>query len=274
MLLLLSPAKTLDFETPVPAPVRRRVTEPAFAQQAAALVQVMARKPAAEVAALMELSPTLAELNAQRYRAWTPEHTPANSRAAVLAFAGDVYEGLQAGTLATTDLAWAQEHVVILSGLYGALRPLDALQPYRLEMGTALATPRGRDLYAFWGDTVAAYLNERLASERAPVVVNLASQEYSRAALRPALQAKVVECVFEDFKPGAGGGPDAGDGGGGGGYKIISFFAKRARGLMARHAILKRARSPKALLDFAAEGYAHAPEVSTPQRLVFRRRQG
>ena len=268
MLLLLSPAKTLDYETPVPRPLQRRTTEPAFTGQAAQLVGLLAKKPATAVAELMELSPALAELNAQRYRAWVPQHTPHNSRPAVLAFDGDVYGGLDAKTLATADLAWAQEHLVILSGLYGALRPLDALQPYRLEMGTALANPRGRDLYAWWGDALASHLNERLAGERAPVVVNLASQEYSRAALRPALAARVVECVFEDFKPGPGGGPE------GGGYKVISFFAKRARGLMARHAVLKRARSPRALLDFAAEGYAHAPEVSTPERLVFRRRQG
>ena len=215
MLFLVSPAKTLDYDSPVPAAVARRATEPAFTAQAAELIGVLKRQSPRQVAALMELSDALATLNAARYAAWRPEATPANSRPAVLAFDGDVYDGLQAKTLKTADLAWAQEHVVILSGLYGALRPLDRLQPYRLEMGTALATPRGKDLYTFWGDTVAGYLNERLAGVRAPVVVNLASQEYARAALRPALQARVVDCVFEEINPD-------------GRPQVISFFATAA----------------------------------------------
>ena len=258
MLFLVSPAKTLDYDSPVPAAVARRATEPAFTAQAAELIGVLKRQSPRQVAALMELSDALATLNAARYAAWRPEATPANSRPAVLAFDGDVYDGLQAKTLKTADLAWAQEHVVILSGLYGALRPLDRLQPYRLEMGTALATPRGKDLYTFWGDTVAGYLNERLAGVRAPVVVNLASQEYARAALRPALRARVVDCVFEEINPD-------------GRSQVISFFAKKARGLMLRHAIECRARSVAALRGFAAEGYALDAADSTDERLVFRR---
>jgi cytoplasmic iron level regulating protein YaaA (DUF328/UPF0246 family) len=147
--------------------------------------------------------------------------------------------------------------VVILSGLYGALRPLDKLQPYRLEMGTAVATERGRHLYDWWGDTIAAHLNQRQRGERAPVIVNLASQEYSRVALRPALKARVVECVFEE--------------GQGGSYKIVSFFAKKARGLMARFAIEHRIQTPEALREFDAEGYGFVPALSTNDRLVFRR---
>lgn len=258
MLFLVSPAKTLDYDTPVPAVVRRRATEPAFTPQAAGLIDLLRRQTPAQVAALMELSDTLAALNVGRYAAWSPEATEANSKPAVLAFDGDVYGGLDARTLKTADLDWAQDHVVILSGLYGALRPLDRLQPYRLEMGTALPNPRGRDLYAWWGDTVAQYLNQRLADDAHPVVVNLASQEYARAALRPALAARVVECVFEDWKSGQ--------------WKVISFFAKRARGLMLRHAVQARARSVKALLGFVAEGYAHDAAASAPDRLVFRRR--
>jgi cytoplasmic iron level regulating protein YaaA (DUF328/UPF0246 family) len=263
MLLLLSPAKTLDYESPVPRPLERRASTPAFTDEAARLIELLAPKPPAEVAALMDLSDKLAALNVGRYAAWRPEATPENSKPAVLAFDGDVYDGLQAGTLSTADLAWAQAHLVILSGLYGVLRPLDRLQPYRLEMGTALATSRGKDLYAWWGDRISEHLNQRLAQDKHPLVLNLASQEYARAALRPALKARVVECVFEDARRDAAGrtGP----------YRIVSFFAKRARGAMARHAILKRARSTQALLDFAADGYVHAPEASTPERLVFRR---
>ena len=259
MLILLSPAKTLDYESPVPAAVRRKATAPAFTGQAAELIGLLRQRTPAQVAELMELSDALAALNVARYGAWQPEATQDNSKPAVLAFNGDVYEGLDAHTLRTADLSWAQEHLVVLSGLYGALRPLDRLQPYRLEMGTSLPNPRGRDLYAFWGDTVAQYLNERLQGERRPLVLNLASQEYAKVALRPALNARVVECQFEDWK--------------GGRWKVISFFAKRVRGLMARHAITRRAASLKALEDFCAEGYALDRAASEPDRLVFRRRQ-
>ena len=258
MLLLLSPAKTLDYDSPVPAPVARRATDPRFTDRAAELIAVLRRKSPAEVASLMDLSDKLAQLNVARYGAWQPQATPDNSKPAVLAFAGDVYDGLDAKSLRTADLAWAQEHLVLLSGLYGALRPLDRLQPYRLEMGTSLKTPHGANLYDFWGDTVARYLNERQADEANPVIVNLASQEYARAALRPALKARVIDCQFEDYK--------------GGGYKIISFFAKRARGLMARHAIQARARGPQVLKEFAADGYAFDAAASTAERFVFRRR--
>ncbi len=258
MLFLLSPAKSLDYTTPVPAAVARQATEPQFTARAAELIAVLRQKTPAEVASLMELSDTLAALNVGRYAAWQPQSTPANSKPAVLAFDGDVYGGLDAKTLTTADLRWAQQHLVLLSGLYGVLRPLDRLQPYRLEMGTALATPHGKDLYAYWGDAVAEHLNALQADVARPVVVNLASQEYARVALRPALRARVIDCVFEDWK--------------GDRYKIISFFAKRARGLMARYAVQHRITTPKKLLAFDADGYAHAPEVSTPDRLVFRRR--
>ena len=258
MLFLLSPAKTLDYDTPVPAAIGKKATDPVFTHQAAELIGVLQRQTPAQVAALMELSDALASLNVGRYAAWQPQATPDNSKPAVLAFNGDVYEGLDASTLKAADLAWAQDHVVILSGLYGALRPLDRLQPYRLEMGTSLATSRGKDLYAFWGDTVAQWLNERLAGEASPTIVNLASQEYSKAALRPALKARVVDCQFEDWK--------------GGRYKIISFFAKRARGLMCRWAISHRARRPEDLRGFDLEGYALDAPASDADLMVFRRR--
>jgi cytoplasmic iron level regulating protein YaaA (DUF328/UPF0246 family) len=228
MLFLLSPSKALDYQTPVPAATRRKATDPLFVDQATQLINVMRTHTPAQVASLMDLSDSLAQLNVGRYAAWQPQATAANSKPAVLAFDGDVYDGLQATTLTQADLTWAQKHVVILSGLYGVLRPLDRLQPYRLEMGTAVATPRGGNLYD------------------------------ARAALRPALAARVVDCVFEDWKDGR--------------YKVISFFAKRARGLMARWAIEQRVAVPSRLKQFQADGYAFDAAVSQPDRLVFRRR--
>ncbi|QPF74486.1 peroxide stress protein YaaA [Roseateles sp. DAIF2] len=258
MLYLLSPAKSLDYETPVPAAVAGMATEPQFLPRSAELIKVLKTKSPAAIAELMDLSEALSTLNVERYRAWQPQSTEANSRPAVLAFNGDVYEGLQAASLDLEQLQWAQQHLAILSGLYGVLRPLDRLQPYRLEMGTRLATKRGKSLYEFWGDELAEHLNRRIAEQRVPVIVNLASQEYFRAADRKALQPRVLECQFEDWKNGQ--------------YKIISFFAKRARGLMARYCIEHKVDRPEGLLDFKVDGYAYEPALSTPERLLFRRR--
>lgn len=255
MLILLSPAKALDYDTP---PTTSRHTLPEFVDESARLIDVLRPYTPAQIASLMDLSDALATLNVARYGAWAPKFNAKNSKQAVLAFNGDVYEGLQASTLSDEDLDWAQQHIRILSGLYGILRPLDWMQPYRLEMGTRLATDRGKDLYAWWGDTLAEHLNKALQKQGDPVVLNLASQEYFKSVKRKALKAQVVECVFEDWKSGA--------------WKVISFHAKRARGLMARHAVLSRARSPQDLLGFDAEGYAHDAKASTPERLVFRRR--
>ena len=254
MLFLLSPAKSLDYETPLP---KLPHTLPGFVPQSSELIEVLRTKSPAQIAELMDLSDKLAGLNAARYEAWAPEFTPHNSRQAALAFNGDVYEGLDAKTLSAAQLAWAQERLCILSGLYGVLRPLDWMQPYRLEMGTTLATAKGKNLYQFWGAQIAQYLNERAASQKSPVIVNLASEEYFKAVDRRALQVPVVSCAFEEFKAGK--------------YKIISFMAKRARGLMVRYAIEKKAESVKKLEAFNLEGYALAPEVSSPERLVFRR---
>jgi uncharacterized protein len=255
MLFLLSPAKTLDYERPIlPLPLRR----PRFASEAAELIERLRSLDAQAIASLMDLSPALAELNAARYAAWRPRFTAKNSRPAVLAFDGDVYDGLDAKTLDAEALAWADEHLAILSGLYGVLRPLDALQPYRLEMGTALPNARGANLYAYWADTIADHLNRRMRAHASPVIVNLASQEYFKAVRLDRLRPRVIECVFEDWK--------------GGGYKVISFFAKRARGMMARHVIDQRIATPEGLLGFGTAGYAYSPEASAPDRLVFRRR--
>lgn len=254
MLFLLSPAKSLDYETPVgdmPA------TRPQFVEQSAALIGVLRQKSPQQIAELMHLSDALAALNVARYQAWSSRFTVRNSKQAVLAFNGDVYEGLNAKTLATQDLAWAQDHLCILSGLYGVLRPLDRLQPYRLEMGTALATPRGKNLYQFWGAQISEYLNTRLAADTTPVVINLASQEYFKAVDRKVLKARVIECVFEELRHGQ--------------YKVISFMAKRARGLMARFATTHRIATPGKLQAFNLEGYAYDAAASRPDRLVFRR---
>jgi cytoplasmic iron level regulating protein YaaA (DUF328/UPF0246 family) len=258
MLLLLSPAKSLDYDTPTPPALLERAAAPKFAKRSAELIELLRTRSADDIAALMNLSPALAELNVRRYADWRPRFTRRNSKPALLAFNGDVYDGLNAKTLDDGAVDWAQQHLVMLSGLYGALKPLDLMQPYRLEMGTRLPNAHGADLYAYWGATVADELNRRLRSDESPVVVNLASQEYFRAADRPALQARVVECVFEDGKDGR--------------YKVISFFAKRARGLMARYAATQRLMNPLQLQHFATDGYAHAPEASDPERWVFRRR--
>jgi hypothetical protein len=269
MLFLLSPAKSLDYDTPVPDTVP--ATLPRFEGPrgpAVELIKILREKSPQQIAELMHLSDKLSGLNAARYAVWSSKATAANARQAALAFDGDVYGGLDAKTLKPAQLAWAQDHVCILSGLYGVLRPLDLLQPYRLEMGTQLANRHGKDLYAFWGTRIADHLNERLAADRTPVVINLASQEYFKSVDTSVLKARVVECVFQEWKDGGGAKGEPGR------YKIVSFFAKRARGLMARWAVLHKAVTPKALEKFDLEGYAFDPLVSKPDRLVFRRRAG
>ena len=256
MLFVLSPAKALDYESPLPT---SKHTDPLFPKDSAELIGVLRDYSPQQVAKLMSLSDKLATLNVARYEAWEPVATTENARQAVLAFNGDVYEGLQAATLQPAQLDWLQEHLCILSGLYGVLRPLDLMQPYRLEMGTRLQNPRGANLYQFWGTQIADYLNQRFEEQGAaePILVNLASQEYFKAVDRKALKARVVECVFEDFK--------------GGKYKIISFNAKRARGQMMRFAVEQGVDSVQGLMQFAADDYAYAPAASDADRLVFRR---
>ncbi|QIL78669.1 peroxide stress protein YaaA [Diaphorobacter sp. HDW4A] len=256
MLFLLSPAKSLDYDTPLAPDLAH--TQPQFVPDAQKLIDVLKQKSPQEIASLMGISDTLAGLNVARYATWSPKFTSKNSRQAVMAFNGDVYEGLRAQSLSTDDLAWAQSHLAILSGLYGVLRPLDRMQPYRLEMGTRLETSAGATLYKFWGKRIAEHLNKRLQADTTPVVVNLASQEYFKSVDLKTLKARVIECVFEDFKNGQ--------------YKIISFYAKRARGLMARFAIEHRVTTPHQLEAFGIDGYALHTASSSPERLVFRRK--
>jgi cytoplasmic iron level regulating protein YaaA (DUF328/UPF0246 family) len=255
MLFLLSPAKSLDYDTPLDDQPH---TPPLFVKQTQQLIALLRPKSPQQIAELMGLSDKLAILNVARYARWSSRATAKNARQAVLAFDGDVYGGLNARTLTADDLAWAQDHVCTLSGLYGVLRPLDLMQPYRLEMGTALVNAQGKNLYDFWGSQISDYLNKRLRTDISPVVVNLASQEYFKVVDTKVLKARVVECVFQEYKDGQ--------------YKVVSFFAKRARGLMARFAISERLVQPAQLQAFDQEGYSYTPSASTPARLVFRRR--
>ncbi|MGE8493918.1 MULTISPECIES: peroxide stress protein YaaA [Comamonas] len=256
MLFLLSPAKSLDYETPLPAGLAS--TQPQFIPQSKALIAVLRTQSPQQIASLMDISDKLAALNVARYEAWSPKFSSKNARQAIMAFNGDVYDGLQAPTLSAKQLDWAQSHLCMLSGLYGVLRPLDLMQPYRLEMGTRLATDQGSNLYHFWGTQIADYLNAQQADEDKPVVVNLASQEYFKSVDRKVLRARVIDCSFEDYKNGQ--------------YKIISFFAKKARGLMARYAIEHQTKTPAALKKFSTAGYAFAPEASSEDHFVFRRK--
>ena len=263
MITILSPAKSLDFTS---KPATRVFTQPRLVAESSHLIDALRQLSVSEVAGLMRISDELAALNVQRYADFTTPFTRQNARQAILAFDGDVYQGLDApATFTTRDYTEAQKTVRILSGLYGVLRPLDLMQPYRLEMGTRLENAKGSNLYQFWGTQIADYLNERSAAQAEHgdtqaerIVVNLASQEYFKAVDRKALKARVIDCVFEDWKAGA--------------YKIISFHAKRARGLMARHAITHRIATPHQLEGFDLEGYAFAPAASEPERLVFRRK--
>lgn len=256
MLFLLSPAKALNFDPPSK---KLPHTLPLFMEEAKVLANIMREKTPAELASLMKISDSLATLNAARFQAWSAEFTAENSKQALLAFDGDVYTGLDAQSLHEQELLWADEHLVILSGLYGLLRPLDWMQPYRLEMGTKLANPKGADLYAFWRDLIANELNKRLQSDKTPVIINLASQEYFKSIDLKKLKARVVECVFEDYSLQTQT------------YKIVSFYAKRARGMMARFAIHNKISTPQALKAFDVDGYAFCEAASQADRLVFRR---
>ncbi|HEV3425453.1 MAG TPA: peroxide stress protein YaaA [Paraburkholderia sp.] len=257
MIIVLSPAKSLDYETP---PHVKKHTIPDFVDDAAELIGGLRRLSPQQIATLMSISDPLAQLNFQRYAEWSPEFDTRNAKQAVLAFNGDVYEGFDAKTLSSADLDFAQKHVRVLSGLYGLLRPLDLLQPYRLEMGTRLANARGKDLYAFWGERITQALNAQLKKNAGAtrVLVNCASGEYFKSVKPKLLDAPVITPVFEDWK--------------GGRYKIISFHAKRARGLMARYAVENRLDAPGQLKGFEGEGYAFDTEASNDSTYVFRRR--
>jgi cytoplasmic iron level regulating protein YaaA (DUF328/UPF0246 family) len=250
MLTVISPAKSLDF-----APAATAATAPAWQADAMRLAKTARNLTLTQLRALMSISDDLARLNLTRFKAFVDDPAPETIKPAVLAFNGDTYQGLDAGALTAQDLDWAQDRLRILSGLYGLLRPLDAIQPYRLEMGSRLKTRRGTGLYAYWGDRIAAALHAQAQVLGQDVLVNCASEEYFRAADRKALQLRVITPVFLENKGGAA--------------KIVSFFAKRARGAMAGHIIRNRVTEPEALLDFNFGGYAFDPARSTPDRPAF-----
>ena len=255
VLTVVSPAKSLDFTSKLPT---RKHTLPRLAEHTVELVTTMAAKTPAEIGALMSISSMLAELNFDRFQEWQPTFTRKNARPAMLAFAGDTYIGLDAlATFSERDYTHAQKVLRLLSGLHGVLRPLDLIQPYRLEMGSRLQTDRGRDLYQFWGDRITDVLNADLAESPGPaVLVNLASQEYFGAVRTAKLDATVITPTFLDPKDG-------------GGHHVVSFFAKRARGAMAGWIVRNRIHSARALRDFDGLGYAFNAERSTRGAPVF-----
>nr|WP_314876621.1 peroxide stress protein YaaA [uncultured Pseudomonas sp.] len=254
MLTVISPAKTLDYDTP---PVTERFTLPQYLDHSQALISQLRDLSPAQISELMHLSDKLAGLNAARFGSWSADFTPENAKQALLAFKGDVYTGLDAETLSEDDFSYAQDHLRMLSGLYGLLRPLDLMQPYRLEMGTKLANPRGKDLYAFWDTRISEWLNQALAEQGDDVLLNLASNEYFSAVKRSALKARIINVDFKDWKNGQ--------------YKIISFYAKKARGMMSRYVIQERVADPEQLKQFDVQGYYYSVEQSKPDQLVFLR---
>ena len=256
MLIVISPAKTLDYET---SPQTRKATQPALLDRSAQLIEAARKLEPDEIAELMGISENLAQLNHKRFMDWGVPFDLDNAKQSVLAFKGDVYTGLDAGTMSTADLNFAQKHLRILSGLYGVLRPLDLMQPYRLEMGLKFANSGGKNLYEFWGDDITDALNAQLKTLKSEVLVNLASNEYFKSVKPKALNAEIITPIFKEMKNDS--------------YRVISFFAKKARGQMARYAIDKRLEDVAGLKKFRVDGYRYNAAESTAREWVFTRDQ-
>ncbi len=254
MLALISPAKTLDYETAIPTDT---FTQPRLLEQSQQLIDVCRKLSATEIASLMSVSEKIANLNVDRFRDWNADFDFSNARQALFAFKGDVYTGLDAYHLKDQDIDFAQQHLRMLSGLYGLLRPLDLMMPYRLEMGTKLKNARGHNLYEFWGNMITDQINQDLAEIDAKVLVNLASDEYYKSVNEKKIQAEIIKPVFLDQKNGK--------------YKVISFYAKKARGLMARYLIENKLNQAEQLKAFDSEGYYFDAESSSNKELVFKR---
>ena len=254
MIILLSPAKTLDFENPA---VEKTCTEPEFLSLSKNLIAGLSKMSNEEISKLMGISDKLAALNSERYKSWNVKHESKNSKQAILAFKGDVYEGMKAWDYTKEDFIYAQKNLRMLSGLYGLLRPLDLIQPHRLEMGTVYANPAGKDLYAFWGDRLCNTLNRELKASGSRFLINLASQEYFKSTQPKNLEGEIVSPIFKDEKNGK--------------FKIIGFYAKKARGMMASHLIKNRIDSIDGLRKFNNSGYQFESSESTDLQPVFLR---
>ena len=250
MLIVVSPAKTLDYESPLPT---ERHTFPELTEHSSELIDVCKTLTPQAISELMKVSDKIAGLNVARFTQWTPHFDFENSRQAIFAFKGDVYTGLEAETLDEEGLEFAQQHLRMLSGLYGVLKPLDLMQPYRLEMGTKLENPRGTNLYQFWGNIITDKLNEEM--KKGEVLLNLASNEYFKSVKKKDLNADIITPVFKDEKNGQ--------------YKVISFFAKKARGYMAAYVIKNRIKNVEDIKNFDVEGYRYSEEMSKPKEWVF-----
>ncbi len=259
MLAIISPAKTLDFENPAPksAVLNLTVSQPRLLTQSQQLINTCQQLTPAEVASLMSISDKLAGLNVARFAQWQQEHHLQNSKEALFAFQGDVYTGLEAEKFTPEDTEFAQQHLRMLSGLYGLLRPLDLMQPYRLEMGTKLATTKGKNLYSFWGNTITNLLQQDLQEQNDKVLINLASDEYFKAIQPESLSANIIKPIFLDYKNGK--------------YKVISFYAKKARGMMCRYLIQQRLTQPEQLKQFDLDGYWFDEANSSEHEYIFKR---
>lgn len=252
--MLISPAKSLDFETPAPT---KKFTQPAFLSDSHELIKQLKKQRPEDIQELMGVSAKIADLNYQRFQNWHPEFDLDNAKQAMYAFQGDVYQGLDATSFSTKEINFAQKHLLMLSGLYGLLKPLDLMQPYRLEMGTKFANKRGKDLYTFWDEQITDAINQHQKKIKSDVVLNLASNEYFKSVKPKLLNAEVITPVFKDFKSGK--------------YKIVSFYAKKARGMMAAYVIKNQIDDVKKIKKFKTAGYYFSKEESTPTQWVFLR---
>ncbi len=255
MLIVVSPAKTLDFDTPAGTKV---FTQPDYLKDSQQLINRLRRLSSLDISELMKVSSKIAELNFDRFETWTKRFTEKNAKQAALAFKGDVYTGLDAGSFNSNDFKFAQKHFRILSGLYGLLRPLDLMKAYRLEMGTKLKTDRGNNLYEFWGSTITEGLNAQLKKSRSSYLINLASNEYFKSVKPKELTAEIIAPEFREFKNGD--------------YKIIGIFAKKARGMLSRYIIKNRLSDPDDIKKFSEDGYSLNKKLSTDSKIVFTRR--
>ena len=256
MLLLISPAKTLDFETDA---ITEQYSQPSFLAESAELIDQLKTLSPSEISSLMSISEKLGTLNSSRFLQWQLPFTPENSKQALLAFKGDVYEGINANSFSSEDLNWANQHLRILSGLYGLLKPLDLIQAYRLEMGTRFANQGGKNLYEFWANKITDKINDELSTHKNGCIINLASNEYFKSVKPKLLNGEIITPVFKDWKNDK--------------YKIISFYAKKARGMMSAYIIKNRLENPAEIKQFDTAGYTYCAEESTTNNWVFLRKQ-